>query len=64
MSVLKERVLHEPAAHRAAEEAPEHSVFLGGLSAVGVCTRQAPEHPFPRDPPSPFPTLIRYSCEG
>lgn len=55
MSVLKEWVLHEPAAHRAAEEAPDHTLFLGDLSALGVCTLQAPEHPFPRDPPLPDP---------
>lgn len=58
MSVLKEWVLHEPAAHWTAEEAPDHTLFLGDLFAVGVCTRQAPEPPFPRDPPPQILQLL------
>lgn len=58
MSVLKEWVLHEPAANQAAEEAPDHTLFLGDLSALGVCTQQAQSTPSPGIPPSQILQLL------
>lgn len=58
MSVLKEWVLHEPAAHWGAEEGHEYAPFLGDLSALGVCTLQAQSTPSPEIPPSQILQLL------